>query len=177
MMSSNEELRDEEARVIKKYPNRRLYDTEISSYITLEDVKRLVVDSVPIKVIDARTQEDLTHVTLLQIIMDSEEKGPSLFSIDSLQKMIRFYGGSMQEMQQMLKTMLEQSMSFLGDTQKQGMFNPAQNGLQQWQMMQQQWMNAWVKQMQPKWPSAGSAENYEEKENRTHNPNYREPSR
>lgn len=177
MSSSSKEPGVEEARIIKKYPNRRLYDTERSSYITLEDVRQLVVNNIPIKVIDARSEEDLTHTTLLQIIMESEEKGPSLFSTDSLQKMIRFYGGSMQDMQQMLRTMLEQSMSFLGDTQKQGMVPPLQSSLEQWQSMQQQWMNTWVKQMQPKWPMTGNAEKDQEKETKSHNPNYREPSR
>ena len=94
-----------ELHVIKKYPNRRLYDTEISSYITLEDVRQLVLKEVPIQVVDARTKEDLTYNTLLQIIMESEERGPSFFSTDILQKMIRFYGGSMQ---QMLRMMLDQ---------------------------------------------------------------------
>ncbi|HRE30521.1 MAG TPA: polyhydroxyalkanoate synthesis regulator DNA-binding domain-containing protein, partial [Candidatus Berkiella sp.] len=80
-----------EPRVIKKYPNRRLYDTTISSYITLEDVKRLVVEQVAIKVVDARSQEDITHSTLLQIIIDQEENGPPLFTTPILQQMIRFY--------------------------------------------------------------------------------------
>lgn len=166
-MSSNSEIR-----VIKKYPNRRLYDTAVSSYITLEDVRKLVVDNIPIQVIDARTQEDITHTTLLQIIMESEEKGPSLFTTDSLQKMIRYYSGSMQEMQKMLKTMFEQSMAFMGDTQKQGMFDPTQtqNSLQQWQKMQQQWMSTWMKQMDPSW-SKPKSEDAPEDQNENENPN------
>src|SRR5262249_31940217 len=96
-------------RIIKKYPNRRLYDTAISSYITLEDVKRLVVEQIPIKVIDARSQNDITHSTLLQIIIEQEESGPSLFTIESLQRMIRSYGGSMQAL---LSKLFEQGMEF-----------------------------------------------------------------
>ena len=134
-------------RIIKKYPNRRLYDTAISSYITLEDVKRLVMENTPIKVIDARSEEDITHNTLLQIIMESEEQGPSLFSTDCLQKMIQFYSAPMQEMQKMFKTFLDQSMSIVSQSQAPNMFNP-QNSMQQWQAMQQQWMNMWKKQME-----------------------------
>lgn len=129
-----------ELHVIKKYPNRRLYDTEISSYITLEDVKQLVIKEVPIQVVDARTKEDITYNTLLQIIIENEEKGPSFFSTDVLQKMIRVYGGSMQ---QMLRMMLDQwgKMSGVGGE------TPIQNPMQQWQAWQQQWMNTWMKQM------------------------------
>lgn len=130
-----------ELHVIKKYPNRRLYDTEISSYITLEDVKQLVIKEVPIQVVDARTKEDITYNTLLQIIIESEEKGPSFFSTDILQKMIRFYGGSMQ---QMFRMMLDQwgKMGPMG-----GMTPPSQDPMQQWQAWQQQWMNNWMKSM------------------------------
>ena len=83
-----------EARIIKKYPNRRLYDTAISSYITLEEVKRLVQEQVALQVIDARTKEDITHNTLLQIIVEQESKQASLLNCDILQKMIRFYEGA-----------------------------------------------------------------------------------
>ena len=62
----------EAARIIKKYPNRRLYDTVTSSYITLEDVKKLVLENVEFKVEDAKTKEDLTRTILLQIILDEE---------------------------------------------------------------------------------------------------------
>jgi polyhydroxyalkanoate synthesis repressor PhaR len=133
-----------ELHVIKKYPNRRLYDTEISSYITLEDVKQLVIKEVPIQVVDARTKEDITYNTLLQIIIESEEKGPAFFSTDILQKMIRFYGGSMQEM---LRMMLDQ-WGKMGTTGMMGsMMPPSQDPMQQWQAWQQQWMSQWMKQM------------------------------
>lgn len=131
-----------ELHVIKKYPNRRLYDTEISSYITLEDVKQLVIKEVPIQVVDARTKEDITYNTLLQIIIESEEKGPSFFSTDILQKMIRFYGGSMQ---QMFRMMLEQ-WGKMGPMPMGGMTPPTQDPMQQWQAWQQQWMSQWMKQ-------------------------------
>ncbi len=85
-----------EKRVIKKYPNRRLYDTSTSSYITLVDVKQLVLDSVDIQVLDARTSEDLTRSVLMQIIMDEEAGGAPMFSYDALTQLIRFYGNAMQ---------------------------------------------------------------------------------
>ena len=85
-------------RVIKKYPNRRLYDTEISSYITLEDVRQLICDGESFEVIDAKTGEDLTRTVLLQIIAEHEEKGQPIFSTELLTQIIRFYGHAMQGM-------------------------------------------------------------------------------
>lgn len=88
----------EEARLIKKYPNRRLYDTATSSYITLVDVKQLVLQQVPFKVVDAKTSEDLTRSILLQIILEEESAGTPMFSSDMLSQIIRFYGNAMQGM-------------------------------------------------------------------------------
>jgi polyhydroxyalkanoate synthesis repressor PhaR len=85
-----------EPRIIKKYPNRRLYDTELSRYITLADVRELVRQVVEFKIIDANTNEDLTHNILLQIIIEQENGGEPLFTTDILSKMIRFYGDSIQ---------------------------------------------------------------------------------
>ncbi len=85
-------------RIIKKYPNRRLYDTETSSYITLTDVKKLVLEQVDFKVEDAKTHEDLTRSILLQIILDEETAGAPMFSSDMLSQIIRFYGNAMQGM-------------------------------------------------------------------------------
>jgi polyhydroxyalkanoate synthesis repressor PhaR len=107
-----------EMRIIKKYPNRRLYDTAISSYITLEDVKQLVLEQIPVKVIEARSEEDITHSILLQIIIEQEVSGPSLFSTDSLQKLIRLYSmDPMNSMQQILRPMVEQTMAFFSSQQ------------------------------------------------------------
>ena len=86
------------ARVIKKYPNRRLYDTTSSSYITLADVKQLVLDHVDFRVVDAKTNEDLTRSIMLQIILEEEGGGMPMFSSDMLSKIIRFYGHAMQGM-------------------------------------------------------------------------------
>jgi len=88
----------EELRLIKKYPNRRLYDTATSSYITLSDVKALVLEQVQFKVVDAKTNEDLTRSILLQIILEEESAGAPMFSSDMLSQIIRFYGNAMQGM-------------------------------------------------------------------------------
>ncbi len=83
-------------RLIKKYPNRRLYDTQTSTYVTLADIKQLVMASESFKVLDAKTDEDLTRSILLQIILEEEACGVPIFSTQMLQQMIRFYGHSMQ---------------------------------------------------------------------------------
>ena len=87
-----------QVRLIKKYPNRRLYDTRTSSYITLADVKELVLNQEEFQVIDAKSQEDLTRSILLQIILEEESGGAPMFTIDLLSQMIRFYGNAMQGM-------------------------------------------------------------------------------
>ena len=87
-----------QVRTIKKYPNRRLYDTETSSYITLADVKKLVLDNVEFRVEDAKTKDDLTRSILLQIILEEESAGEPMFSSDSLSQIIRLYGNAMQGM-------------------------------------------------------------------------------
>lgn len=83
-------------RVIKKYPNRRLYDTQTSSYITLAEIKQLVMESAPFVVRDAKSGEDLTRSILLQIILEEEAGGTPMFSTSVLSNIIRFYGHAMQ---------------------------------------------------------------------------------
>jgi polyhydroxyalkanoate synthesis repressor PhaR len=85
-------------RIIKKYPNRRLYDTQTSSYITLLDVKQLVLGHEDFQVIDAKSAEDLTRGVLLQIILEEEAGAIPMFSSDMLSQIIRFYGHAMQGM-------------------------------------------------------------------------------
>lgn len=87
-----------ESRVIKKYPNRRLYDTRTSSYITISDVKQLVLDQEAFKVVDAKTNDDLTRSIMLQIILEEESGGQPIFSEMVLSNIIRFYGHAMQGM-------------------------------------------------------------------------------
>jgi len=83
-------------RVIKKYPNRRLYDTESSAYITLADVRHLVMGGAPFVVIDAKTGEELTRSILLQIILEEEAGGAPMFTEQVLASIIRFYGQALQ---------------------------------------------------------------------------------
>ncbi|WJF89003.1 polyhydroxyalkanoate synthesis repressor PhaR [Paraburkholderia bonniea] len=101
-------------RLIKKYPNRRLYDTETSTYITLSDVKQLVLDQEVFKVIDAKSNEDLTRSILLQIILEEESGGLPMFSSPMLAQIIRFYGHAMQGM---MGTYLEKNIQAFIDIQ------------------------------------------------------------
>lgn len=88
----------ETLRLIKKYPNRRLYDTKTSTYITLADVKALVLKREEFQIVDAKSNEDLTRQILLQIILDEEAGGAPMFSSEILTQFIRFYGTAMQGM-------------------------------------------------------------------------------
>lgn len=93
-----EEAKAQNVRLIKKYPNRRLYDTKTSSYITLADVKELVLKTEEFHVVDAKTGDDLTRSILLQIILDEEAGSMPMLTSDLLSQMIRFYGNAMQGM-------------------------------------------------------------------------------
>ncbi len=84
------------ARTIKKYPNRRLYDTQTSTYVTLAEIKKLVMAASPVVVLDAKSGEDLTRAILLQIILEEESAGMPMFSEAVLSNIIRFYGHAMQ---------------------------------------------------------------------------------
>ena len=101
-------------RVLKKYPNRRLYDTKISSYITLADVKSMVLSGVEFEVRDAKTGEDLTRSILLQIILEEETGGVPIFSAPMLSQIIRFYGHAMQGM---MGSYLEKNLQTFTDIQ------------------------------------------------------------
>ena len=117
-------------RILKKYPNRRLYDTLTSSYITLADVKQLVLQNEEFQVVDAKTNEDLTRAILLQIILEEESGGMPLFSSDLLSQLIRSYGNAMQGMmgsylernirafQDIQKALQEQSQKMYGDNSR-----------------------------------------------------------
>lgn len=104
----------EPVRLIKKYPNRRLYDTKTSAYITLSDVKDLVLRFEVFKVLDAKSGEDLTRSILLQIILEEETGGAPLFSSELLSGFVRFYGSAMQGM---LGKYLENNMKTFVDFQ------------------------------------------------------------
>ncbi len=109
-------MTDKTPRLIKKYPNRRLYDTQTSTYITLADVKQLVLSGEPFVVTDAKTADDLTRSILLQIILDEESSGAPMFSADMLSQVIRTYGNAMQGM---MGEYLEKNMKAFGEIQQQ----------------------------------------------------------
>jgi polyhydroxyalkanoate synthesis repressor PhaR len=102
-------------RIIKKYPNRRLYDTETSTYITLAEVKELVLGYKLFQVQDAKTGEDLTRSILLQIILEEESGGVPMFSTDMLANIIRYYGHAMQGL---MGSYLERSIFAFHEAQK-----------------------------------------------------------
>ena len=101
-------------RILKKYPNRRLYDTEVSSYITLTEVKAMVLQGLDFEVRDAKTGDDLTRSILLQIILEEETGGVPIFSTSMLSQIIRFYGHAMQGM---MGTYLESNLQTFTDIQ------------------------------------------------------------
>jgi polyhydroxyalkanoate synthesis repressor PhaR len=133
-MASMPEQKPEKAesahRLIKKYPNRRLYDTKTSSYITLADVKQMVLKQEDFQVVDAKSNDDLTRQILLQIILEEESGGMPMFSSDVLSQMIRSYGSAMQGFmgsylqknlegfQQLQKVMQEQSQRIYGENSR-----------------------------------------------------------
>ncbi|WP_157995410.1 polyhydroxyalkanoate synthesis repressor PhaR [Peristeroidobacter soli] len=103
-------------RVVKKYPNRRLYDTVESRYITLADIRRLVMEKIDFVVIDKKSTEDITRSILLQVIAEQEHAGEPLMSQDFLSQVIRSYGGAMQCL---VGSYLEQSLKMLSSQQQQ----------------------------------------------------------
>ncbi|MSP95671.1 MAG: polyhydroxyalkanoate synthesis repressor PhaR [Betaproteobacteria bacterium] len=154
---------EKQVRLIKKYPNRRLYDTKTSSYITLVDVKQMVLAHEDLQVVDAKTGEDLTRQILLQIILEEESGGAPMFTSDALSQMIRTYGNAMQGMmggyleksidafQGMQKSLQEQSNKLYGNgakvptemwTQFMSMQGPAMQSLMQTYMEQSRTMFA-----------------------------------
>ena len=125
-------------RTLKKYPNRRLYDTRSSSYITLADVKQMVLGGEAFEVRDAKTGEDLTRSILLQIILEEESGGVPMFTAQTLSQIIRFYGHAMQGV---MGTMLEKNRAAFAELQAQflnpvnaakGLYDPKHLGPEVW---------------------------------------------
>ncbi len=122
-------------RILKKYPNRRLYDTQLSSYITLADVKAMVLTGERFEVRDAKTGEDLTRSILLQIILEEETGGVPIFSAPMLSQLIRFYGHAMQGM---MGSYLEKNLQTFTDIQarlaeqSKGLYDPAAQNPELW---------------------------------------------
>ena len=141
-------------RIIKKYPNRRLYDTEISSYITLEEVRQLVLDGDEFEVRDAKTGDDLTRTVLLQIISEHEGEGQPMFTTQLLSQVIRFYGDSMQGfmgsyLEKSLQIFLDQQTKFrsqlnniLGQTPWSMLNDLTERNVDLWKSLQQGFLNA-----------------------------------
>ena len=135
-------------RVIKKYPNRRLYDTEISSYITIEDVRQLIVEGEEFEVRDARTGDDLTRCVMLQIIAEHEQDGEPVLSTQLLSQIIRFYGDSLQcymgnYLERSMQLFLDEQQTFrqqiggmLGQTPWAMMNQLTERNLEQWKEFQ-----------------------------------------
>jgi polyhydroxyalkanoate synthesis repressor PhaR len=141
-------------RTIKKYPNRRLYDTQISSYITLEEVRQLVLDNEEFEVRDAKSGDDLTRSVLLQIISEHEERGQPMFTTNLLSQIIRFYGDSLQGfmgsyLEKSLQIFLDQQQQFrsqlnniLGQTPWSMLNDLTERNMDLWKSLQQGFLNA-----------------------------------
>lgn len=114
-MVQDDHLENGRMRIIKKYPNRRLYDTEQSRYITLVDLQQLVLEEEDFQVIDANSSADLTRNILLQIIAEQESGGKPMFTADILMRIIRLYGDSVQDT---LTQYLEKSLSLFDEQQR-----------------------------------------------------------
>ena len=139
----------EQARLIKKYPNRRLYDTKTSAYITLGDVKDLVLKFEVFKVLDAKTGEDLTRSILLQIILEEESGGAPLFSSELLSGFVRFYGSAMQGMLgKYLENNMKTFVDFQGKLQEQSKTLYGPNGADNTHMQTDFW-NQFLNFQQP----------------------------
>lgn len=135
-------------RIIKKYPNRRLYDTAKSKYITITDVKELVMAGVEIKVFDNKSEEDLTRSVLLQIIMEEESRERPMFSENTLAHLIRFYGGTAQGvfgqyLEESLAAFNKQQHLFTANTQNplENMTQIAQKNMEMWSDLQNSFFN------------------------------------
>jgi polyhydroxyalkanoate synthesis repressor PhaR len=97
-------------RLIKKYANRRLYDSTESRHVTLEDIRKMIVSGSKVKVVDDKSGEDLTRAVLLQVIAEQDQYGTPVLSTELLEAIIRFYGNPVQEM---LTKYMEQSVGTL----------------------------------------------------------------
>ena len=149
-------------RIIKKYPNRRLYDTEISSYITIEDVRQLIVDSESFQVVDAKTGADLTRQVLLQIITEHEQDGQPMLSTELLSQLIRFYGDSLQGfmgnyLERSMHVFLEQQQQFrqqmgglIGQTPWTMLNQLTERNMEMWKDFQQNLVGGLGSQAQPR---------------------------
>ena len=141
-------------RIIKKYPNRRLYDTELSRYITVSDLRQLIVEGDEFIVVDVASGDEITRTVLLQIINEQETGGQPLFTTEILTNLIRFYGGSTPKMftdylDRSLTLFVEQQQAyqdrladFLGQTSMGAMSEMARRNMEVWQDVQQNFLES-----------------------------------
>ena len=141
-------------RVIKKYANRRLYDTAASQHVTLDGVRKLIVSGEDVEVREDATGEDITRNVLLQIIADQEQGGRPVLSTEMLRHIIRFYGNPMQEfmgryLEQSMQAMLRQQQNMQDQFQKAMMQGPGaslqdmtKQNVEVWQQMQKAFFDA-----------------------------------
>lgn len=157
-------------RLIKKYANRRLYDASQSKHITLDDIRAMVVAGEQVRVVEDKTNEDITRVILMQVIADQEQFGRPILSTALLESLIRFYGNSLQGF---LSTYLEKSVETFMRQQEvvQGqlarmmtnapmaaMSELARQNLEMWSRMQESMLQAFTpNQRDPKNPDSGAA--------------------
>jgi polyhydroxyalkanoate synthesis repressor PhaR len=127
-------------RLIKKYPNRRLYDTELSRYITFSDIRGLVMQGVEFRIVDSSSNEDLTRATLMQIMLEEESGGEPLFTATMLAQIIRFYGGSVQGL---FTRYLEESLSLFEQQQHEIRETMGANPMETMTEMAQRNMDLW----------------------------------
>ena len=139
-------------RIIKKYPNRRLYDTETSKYITVSDVRDMVIKNIHFKVIDSNSKEDITRQVLMQIIIEAETGGKPLFSAEMLSQLIRFYGGTMQGL---FARYLEESLSMLSRQQEEFTESIPRNPMEAFTAMTQKNLETWGEMQKSFMKSAG----------------------
>lgn len=148
-------MNDEAKRIIKKYPNRRLYDTTESKYVTLQDVRNLVLEGVSFCVIDKKSGDDITRNILLQIIIEQEEEGDPMFSTDVLEQIIGYYGNPVQGVagdyiSQSLKLFAEQQQQFQSQMREAMSTNPMSSAITEmtrknmelWRQMQESFFSS-----------------------------------
>ena len=151
-------------RVIKKYANRRLYDSTGSRHVTLEDIRKMIVSGEKVRIVDDKSGDDLTRAVLLQVISEQEQFGTPVLSTDLLEAIIRFYGNPVQEMltrymEQSVGTLLRQQQTMRAEMAKalEGPMAPitefARHNMEQWTKLQSSMLSAFV----PKKASAGAA--------------------
>jgi polyhydroxyalkanoate synthesis repressor PhaR len=161
-------------RVIKKYANRRLYDSTESRHVTLDDIRKMIVSGAKVKVVDDKSGEDLTRAVLLQVIAEQDQFGTPVLSTELLESIIRFYGNPVQEM---LTRYMEQSVTALARQQDAmraemtkalaGPMAPladfARQNMEQWSKIQASMMSAFAG-TKPESPAPGQDESKQPKQ-------------